>query len=229
MLYFKSMRTDREKARELRLSGKSYREIRSVMNIPISTLSEWFKNDPESQKIFDVLKEKYKSISRDKLKVMYKARLENIELKDKSIEKTAREEYVLLRNSPLFISALSLYWGEGDKMSKYQSRLSNIDPKLIRVYFRFLTEICHLPANRIKSWLLLYPDLNETESKKYWISNACLPAQNFTKSIVIKGKHKSKRLSFGVCNTGVGGRAFKKKLLIWIDLLAKELGNAGMV
>ena len=65
--------------------------------------------------------------------------------------------------------------------------------------------------------------------KKFWISNAGLPAQNFTKSIVIKGRHKSKKLSFGVCNTGVCERAFKKKLLIWIDLLAAGLLDAGMV
>ncbi len=223
------MRTDKQTARELRLSGKSYREIRLLLGVPLSTLSEWFKDDPESNKVFEILKEKYKGISREKLKVMYRARLKNIELEDKDIEKSAREEFVILLKNPLFVAALALYWGEGDKMSKYNSRLSNVDPKLIKVYYRFLTEVCHFPQNRIKSWLLLYPDLNETESKKYWVTNACLPKDNFTKSIVIKGKHKSKRLSFGVCNTGVGSRAFKKKLLIWIDMLAEELGNAGMV
>ena len=223
------MRTDKETARKLRLSGKSYREIRSIIGTPLATLSDWFKDDLESQKIFEILKEKYKGISREKLKLMHQARLKKIEIEDTAIEETALKEFFSLHKNPLFVSALALYWGEGDKMSKYHSRLSNIDPKLIKVYYRFLTEICHFSDNRIKSWLLLYPDINELEAKKYWINNACLPAQNFTKSIVIQGKHKTKRLSFGVCNTGVGSRIFKKKLLIWIELLAKELGNAAMV
>ena len=74
------MRTDKETARKLRLSGKSYREIRSIIGTPLATLSDWFKDDLESQKIFEILKEKYKGISREKLKLMHQARLKKIEI-----------------------------------------------------------------------------------------------------------------------------------------------------
>jgi hypothetical protein len=89
----------------------------------------------------------------------------------------------------------------------------------------FLFNICGITKEKAKAWILLYPDLNEKICKDYWIQNTGLKYGDFTKSIVIKGKHKTKRLSYGVCNFGANSAYLKRKILVWIDLLAKDLAD----
>ena len=49
------MNKNKEKATELRRSGKSYKQIRREIGVSTSTLSDWFKNEPWSQEIRDRL------------------------------------------------------------------------------------------------------------------------------------------------------------------------------
>lgn len=134
----------------------------------------------------------------------------------------AEGEYRVLKDNPLFTVALATYWGEGDKASKYVCRLANTDPQMIRLFGRFLSEICLIPQEKIRYWLLLYPDLDEQECKKYWEIQAGIPTGHFTKSVTIVGKHKTKKLSYGVCTVFVSSRYLKEKMLVWLRLLADD-------
>ena len=136
-------------------------------------------------------------------------------------ENEAREEYNRLKYNPLFISGLSIYWGEGEKASTHKVFIANTDPKMIKLFSRFLKDICGLIEQ--KAWILSYPDLDEGKCKAYWIQNAGLEQGYFTKTMVIKGKSESKRLSYGVCNIGVSGAYLKRKVMVWIELLSKDV------
>jgi len=89
----------------------------------------------------------------------------------------------------------------------------------------FIFNICRIPRQKTKAWILLYPDLNENYCKKYWIQNTGLKYGDFTKSIVIKGRHKTKKLNYGVCNFGANSAYLKRKILVWIEMLAKDLAD----
>lgn len=65
--------------------------------------------------------------------------------------------------------------------------------------------------------------LSEEVCKKYWVDQTSLKTEDFHKSIVIKGKHKTNRVSYGVCSVGISSAYLKRKLLIWINLLAQDL------
>lgn len=79
------------------------------------------------------------------------------------------------------------------------------------------------PKNKIRATLILYPDLDEEKCIDYWSKKIALPKSQFYKTQFIKGKHPTKRLSWGICMLGCGSGQLKEKLLLWIDLMSKTL------
>jgi hypothetical protein len=59
--------------------------------------------------------------------------------------------------------------------------------------------------------------------KRFWSRATGVPLSQFRGSIYIKGRHPTKRLSYGVCNIYVSSREFKEKMLVWLDLYQKML------
>lgn len=124
-----------------------------------------------------------------------------------------------------------IYWGEGNKLSKYRCGIANTEPRIIKIFIRFLREIGKIDEDKIKVWILLYPDLNDDVCKKYWAETIGLKQNNFSNSVIIQGKSKVRRLNYGVCNVGFHARYFKEKMLTWLQLVADDLTEtkAGMV
>jgi hypothetical protein len=217
------MRKDRDVAISLRKSGKTYRQISKELGVSLSTLSNWFGREKWSRTIGDALTREHRTKSALRLsyfRAAYRRKLASVYANGRKI---AEAEFTELKQDPLFIAALSSYWGEGDKASVYRCRLTNVDPQMIKLFSRFLLEICKVPEERVRYWLLLYPDLDESKCKEYWASAAGIPMANFSKSVYIQGRHKSKRVSYGVCTVTVSSRYLKEKVLVWLRLLADDL------
>lgn len=161
-------------------------------------------------------------------RIGHKIRIEKLnKIRGKNLDKLytqAKQEAVLdfekLKYHPLFIAGVMLYWGEGDKASRNRVALTNTDPKMIKIFTFFLQDICKIDRKRLKIWLLLYPDLKEVECKKFWKKYAGLGSFFFNKSIVINGRHKTKRLHHGVCTVVVSSRYLKEKMIIWLALFS---------
>jgi hypothetical protein len=219
------VRNDKYKAIELRRAGKSYKEIRAQLGIPLGTLSGWFSKESWSQEV-------QFSLPQQRISIPELHRIRGLKL-DKLYAQAKREaerEYDVYKNSPLFVAGLTAYWGEGDKVSKYWCRLSNVDPGMIRLYIAFLTKVCNIAPARITASLLLYPDLDEEVCIAYWIESTGLPRHRFRKTMVVKGRHKTKKLTYGVCYVVVSSRYLKEKMLVWLRLLGQEFPkNADMV
>lgn len=217
------MRKDKIQALKLRKTGKSYNEIKAELKIPKSTLSDWFRNQKWSNEIAINLRKKADVGHIVRIKELNKIRGENLDRLYKEAEKEAVEDYSKLKNHPLFVAGLMIYWGEGNKASPNRCGIANTEPAMIKLFMSFLFNICCIPKNKAKAWILLYPDLNEKICKEYWIQNTGLRYEDFNKSIIINGRHKTKRLNFGVCNFGASSAYLKHKILIWIDLLSRDL------
>lgn len=215
------MRKDKEKAIYLRKSGKSYSEIKAELSVPMSTLSDWFRNQKWSNDI--AIECANKSISASKTRLIHLNKIRGNHLKNayEDAENEAKEDFVLLKYHPLFISGLMIYWGEGDKTSKYRVSIANTDSKMIKIFKIFLESICGI--KNPKSWLLLYPDLQSEICREYWISNSGLNKGYFTKDIYIKSRSKVRKLSYGVCNIGTTSAYLKRKILVWLELLSEDL------
>lgn len=217
------MRTDHQKAEEMRRKGKSYKEIGRKLSIPLSTLSNWFKNQDWSIAIRDKLATEASFSSPEKLALMVTSNKKRWAKWHKECQQEAINEYPQLKNGPLFAAGLLLYWGEGDKkLENSVVRLSNTDPLMIRAFSNFLEHV-GIPKEKIFVSLLLYPDLTDTVSKNFWSTSTNISLSQFKKSVYIIGRHPKKRLSYGVCTILVHSRKLKEKITVWLDLYKLEL------
>lgn len=216
------MRKDKQETIQLRRLGKSYSEIKNILGVPKSTLSDWLRTTRWSNKIkYQLTKkaQKRSTIQLRKLNRIYRKNLERI-YQEARIE--AGEEFRKFKFHPLFIAGVSIYWGEGDKTTKHNIRISNTDPLMIRLFIKFLREVCGVPEERIRANVLLYPDLDQNKCKRFWVGKTGLSDKNFNKSVVIQGRHKTRRLPYGVCNINTSSSYLKQKMFVWLTLLPKE-------
>ena len=217
------MRKDKKAALKLRRLGKSYNEIRKLLRIPKSTLSDWLHKTRWSTKVRRILAEKAKTKNTIRLRELTKIRGVYLKKLYQEARSEAKKEFENFKLHPTFISGVVIYWGEGDRSSRFLTRVANTDPLMIRLFVKFLLEICGIPRKKIRAHILLYPDLNPEICKHFWIKKSGLQLENFNKSVIIKGRHKTRRLPYGVCYIGVSSTYLKEKVLTWLDLLPREL------
>lgn len=217
------MRKDKSVAQKLRESGQSYRDIEKTMNIPRSTLSEWFKEEEWSL----VVKEKLDRVnllsSTERIQNLNRVRGKRLEDIYNRARNEAREELQILKYHPLFVSGMMLFWGEGTKTIKSQVRVTNTDPNLLRVFVNFLKEIISVPEEGVRASLLLYPDLDENQCRIYWAEALGISERFIARATFIEGRHKTKRLHQGVCTVYVSSTYLKVKMMEWLKLLPEEL------
>lgn len=217
------MRKDKETAISMRKSGKSYKDIAEALKIPKATLSDWFSKEGWSKEIRKKLTDVVILDSTARLVALDKVRGEHLVKLYEEARVEAREELQTLKYHPLFIAGLMLYWGEGDKLSKSNVRLANTDPQLILLYLTFLRQVCRIPEAKIRIHLLLYPDIDRESAMRFWAFATKLSRSHFVKPVIIQGKHKSKRLAYGVCNVVVSSTYLKVKIKEWLKTLPQEL------
>lgn len=215
------------KAVSLRKKGLSYNEISRILSISKGTLSLWFSDKKWSQNISIELSQKSRQISKEKIQFLIRANKARFAKKRKCYREDGACEYKELKNIPLFGAGLMLYLGEGDsKIENSMVRLSNVTPEIIRLFAKFLIEICGVPQDRIRVSMILYPDLAESECKAFWVQQLGLPVENFHKTQYIIGRHKKNKLSYGVCNLCVCSRELKEKVFVWTKLYCKDLESS---
>lgn len=209
-------------ALELRKKNKSYNEIVRLLKIPKSTLHYWLKDNPESRLIKNKLN-KNRLLDKKQIALMNRIRGEKWEKWRNQFRVEAIKEFKSLKNNPLFISGISLYWGEGDKILKNGIvRLINTDYRMIGVFYKFLKTICKIPDKKIVFCLFIYPDLSDLQCKKFWSGNIGFDSSQFRKTQVITGKNNQKRVGNGMCSIQVYSRGLKEKLIEWINIFAKN-------
>lgn len=86
-----------------------------------------------------------------------------------------------MEQAQLFGMGLGLYWGEGTKANKHSVRLGNTDPKLLKMFIRFLVEIFHIKREDLRFSLQIFTDIQEQEALKFWIKRLNARRQQFCK------------------------------------------------
>jgi hypothetical protein len=211
-----------EKILKLRLQKKSYREIAAILDIAKSTVGYWVADDPQSLAVKEELTQKNYVRSRVRLRRMIVSARARWAREHAETVRVAWEFFLAHARNPLFVAGLMLYWGEGDSKQKNPLRLSNTDCRMIASYVDFLRSLMHIPDEKIRVGLVLYPDLSDTACKKFWSDVTGLPEENFVKTQYIKGRHPTKRLAHGICMVVVNKRSEKLKMLSWIDFFSKQ-------
>ncbi len=187
-----------------------------------ATLSEWFSQKEWSAEIRENLSKKLIQTNAESLKNLNRIRGERLNKLYIEAKDDAETEFQTLKTNPLFLAGMFLYWGEGDKANKYQVRISNSEPAIVKIFLSFLENICGVPKDRIWLSVIGYLDMNINETECFWSEKVSLDRDNFQKTMIIPSRSKVKKLAYGTAVAGVSSRFLKEKVLVWLALLEKE-------
>lgn len=218
------MRLDKNKAIKLRHAGKSYREIEKKLGVPKSTLANWFKKENWSKLIKKQLSFAARKNASKRMAVMSKKKKQERKKLYQTIRRLAQRRFGKLKQEKLFISGLLIYWGEGDnKLENGIIRVTNTDPIMLKLFYLFLKKYFPEIFPKTKAYLILYPDLIEKKCIKFWSKKIGLKQNRFIRSQYIHGHHPTKRLTHGICTLVITNRAYKEKIIIWLELFKNEV------
>jgi hypothetical protein len=142
-------------ARKLRSAHFSLKAVAAKLGISKSTASLWLRDMPSAiaQKRGAGDPEFGNASHKRAVAALKKWRLE------------AEESWQRLREEPLFMLGLGLYWGEGDKTTKSLG-LSNNDARLIKVWIAWCRQ--YFPAVALSGRVQIHPDVDGTKARQYW-------------------------------------------------------------
>ena len=212
-----------QQAVQFRKRGFTYSEIAKITAVSVSTVSAWLSKKSFSKKIKEENIRRAILGNKKRMLLINKARKAERSSLYKEVLHTAETEYKHYKKDSLFIAGLMLYVGEGDKTIPHLCRITTTDMDVHRIFIAFAEAYLGAPKEKIRFWILLYPDLSEEVCIKKWSKELTLKKENFYKNQVIQGRDKKKTLQYGVGNTIIGGTVLKLKLMKWIELALTEL------
>ena len=223
---------EKEKAIKLRKRGLSYSEILKKISVAKSTLSLWLGSVGLARKQKQRLTEKRLAAA---LRGSIKKREQRIAITNE-IKTKARNEIGKLSNRELWLTGVALYWAEGTKQKEHnvsqKVKFSNTDPIMIKVFLRWLQNICGIPKSEISFRISLHETaINKLDKvQKYWAKITGLPINNFQKIDWKKHRINTKRKNtgekyFGLLNVYIRNSTnLNRKIQGWIEGIYKNSG-----
>lgn len=215
---------------QLRKQGKSYNEINKLLGVSKSTLSSWLKDLSLSRII---KKNKINSAKLIWSKNIIKYNKKRSKLYQAKVEKILNKyskEVPKIDSQALFWIGVALFWAEGGKREKWTLKFVNSDAKMIQIMMKFFRKICKVTNKKIKLRIHLYPNIDESKTKKYWSQITKLSLKSFyssqtqiTKSS--KNKRPFNRLPYGTLHISICDTNLVKKMRGWNLGLIKQINN----
>ena len=225
------MRNDKQKALLLRLEGLSYNQINKKLGVPKSTLSDWLRNVQLSDRANKRIKDRVWNKSVEALIKRNKHQTHLAIERSRSIRNEAKKQIMTIAKRDLFLIGIALYWAEGYKRPKIRDgkiithhpvSLTNADPNLIKVFLRFLREICDVSDDKIKAGLRIYEHQNAGHLLDFWGRVTGLAVDRFEKfyygvSKSSLGKRPHNILPYGTIQIRVNNTALYHRIMGWIE------------
>ncbi|MEK7143287.1 MAG: hypothetical protein AAB756_00480, partial [Patescibacteria group bacterium] len=189
---------DRKLAIKLRMQGQSYGEILSKISIAKSTLSLWLRDvglsKPQKQKITEkrLLAAQRGGDVRKKQRIAL----------TKSIFERAYFDVDKISKRDLWLMAVMLYWAEGSKEKEGHSgsgvNFTNSDPKMLRLFLKWLLEIEHVSKKELIFEIYIHENSINSLGfvKQYW-SKTLSVQENVFRAYFKKNKIKTNRKNIG--------------------------------
>ncbi|MDO8659855.1 MAG: helix-turn-helix domain-containing protein [Candidatus Parcubacteria bacterium] len=223
---------EKEYAIKLRKEGKTYSEILGIVQVARSTLSIWLKeaklSKPEEQKFTEA--KRLASLRGGQAKK--KQRIE----KQNRIFLEARSKIKTLSEYEFFLIGVVLYWAEGTKEKEYrpgsQVAFSNMDPKMIILFLKWLDKICKIPKYMIGFEIMIHVSHRERieEVRQFWSKMTGFDVNNFSKVYFKNSKiKKTNRKNTGEKYHGVLKIKVKRssdlvrKIASWSETIFEEV------
>ncbi|HEY0964620.1 MAG TPA: helix-turn-helix domain-containing protein [Candidatus Paceibacterota bacterium] len=212
----------REQAIAFRKRGFTLEEIAKICEVSKSTVSKWLKNNDFSDEITAQNKRRAGLANAKRLQLMTKARRAERQHRYEEVDRNASLEFKHFKKDPLFWSGLSIYQAIGDQRNQRVIRLTSHRMTVHKNFIRFALEYLGVPKNKVKFWILLYPEHDEERCMRKWQRVIGLPFSQFYKNQYSQ-RVQQQTLHHGVGNTIIGSTVLKRRLIRWIELAEKEL------
>jgi transposase-like protein len=177
----------KQKAIQLRQQQQlSYGAIRKQIPVAKSTLSVWLRPYPLSkEKISELRRMAWKAseakIERFRLKMREKRESEDQIFYEKYLKKFGR-----IDERSFFVAGLMLYIAEGTKRAPAKLALANTDPRVQRVFIRWLEKFFHIHRGDLRVHLQLYQTMDVEKEIKIWQNKLSLGRSQFYKPFIRK-------------------------------------------
>jgi len=137
-----------------------------------------------------------------------------------------------------FLIGVVLYWAEGTKEKQYRpgspTAFSNMDPKMIILFLKWLDEICKIPNNMILFEIMIHASHKERidEVRQFWSKTTGFSVDNFSKVYLKNNKiKKTNRKNTGEKYHGVlkimvrRSSNLVRKIAGWSDGIFEKIAN----
>lgn len=171
------------RAINLRKKGLSYREILERILVSKSTLSLWLRSVGLSNKQKQRLTLKKLGAAKRGAQAQRNKRLKAIE--DIKAEAKAEISKIPMDRTKLWLMGTMLYWAEGSKEKingpSGEVRFGNSDPIMIKLFIKWLIEICNIHRSQIIYEIYLHENHEHRlqSVKMFWADHLSLNAGHF--------------------------------------------------
>ncbi|OGN05082.1 MAG: hypothetical protein A2746_02290, partial [Candidatus Yanofskybacteria bacterium RIFCSPHIGHO2_01_FULL_44_22] len=189
----------KNQAINLRRKGLSYSEILRKIPVAKSTLSSWLQSVGLSRKIKHILTEKKRLAA---LRGAASRKTQRIELTAK-IQEQAIKDIKEISIKELWLMGIMLYWAEGSKEKEGKPgsgvQFCNSDAYMIRLFIKWLTEICLIDKKMIGFDLFIHENHKHRINNvlNYWVKQTSFPLKEFNHIYYKKNKISTNRKNIG--------------------------------
>lgn len=204
----------------------SYGEILEKVPVAKSTLSLWLRSVGLVKRQKQVLSEKRRAAALRGAAKRREQRLASIRL----IEVVAKKEFSRFRNKLLWLAGVMLYWAEGAKQKvtnvSQGVKFSNSDSGMIRLFLKWLAEVCGVPESDMKCELYIHQTGKVKKATRYWnqqLRPLKVEAIYFKRSKITTNRKNTSEGYHGLITVRVRRSTnLNRKISAWVRLFLKK-------
>ncbi len=123
----------------------------------------------------------------------------------------------------LLVAALMLYFGEGAK-TQTTVDLANSDPKVLKIFIKFLRDICRVDESRLRFYLYCFREQDPEALIRFWSECLKVSPKSFTKPYIRETRADLKRIMpYGVLHVRYSDKRLLRQIMFLIEKITGEL------
>lgn len=216
-----------QRAKKLRLQGRSYNEIIRQCEVSKGTLSLWFRELSIPRAAQQRLAQRVAAGSLRGLLARNRRQTKFANERRAQRQRVARREVGRLTRRDLWMMGAALYWGEGTKRGTGNMvALANSDPVIILCMMRFFREQCGVPDEKFRLAVHAYHGMDVDRIQRFWSRCTGIPLSQFHApylgvSQASRHRRSATRLPYGTAHIRIADTALFQRLMGWIGALGR--------
>ncbi|MGW6396142.1 hypothetical protein ACWFR1_37865 [Streptomyces sp. NPDC055103] len=180
----------RDRARELRLEGRTYDQIQLELGCSKSSISLWVRDLPKPER------KRTREEASEIAKRGWELTLSRREEERQASKRAAAQEIGALSERELFLIGVGLYWAEGTKDKVYARRervtFVNSDPGMIRVFAAWL-DLLGIEPERRRYYVMIHENADVAAAERYWGDQVGVDPAAFNKTTLKRHTPRTNR------------------------------------